>query len=264
MFENQFRIRHKDGYIVWLEHICKAVIDENGVYLGYRSNNRDITAYKNSIETIVKNELQFERIIHSLPFALTIITLEGIVLYVNPKGVEYFEVEADIIGEKAAMLYWVEPEKRELWIQEIKSQGIVTDFEMHVKTASGKELWSMGSGIIIEYQGKVCVLSTQHDITERKEMEESLRKSEEQYKLLFENAAESIVVIQDLKVVLSNEMATMLTGYTTEELGRIPFVNYIHPEDKNLVVENHKKRLKGEKVDRVYSYRIIKKSGAVR
>ena len=256
MFKEQFRIRHKEDYIVWIEHICKAVIDENGLYLGYKANNRDITPYKDSIETIIKNEIQFERIIDTLPFCLSIITLDGTVLYVNPKGMEYFEVESDVVGQRAAVMHWVEPERRLVWLEKIKSEGIVTDFEMHIRTSTGKELWSMASGIIIEYQGQQCVLSSQHDITERKKMEEALRKSEEQYKLLFENATESIVVIQDGKVVLSNQMATVLTGYSPEELSRIHFVNYIHPDHAELVVSNHIKRLKGEVVERIYSYKI--------
>ncbi|WP_051188518.1 PAS domain S-box protein [Proteocatella sphenisci] len=264
MFKKQFRILHKDGYIIWIEHVCRAVIDENGFYLGYRANNRDITPYKNSIDTIIKNELQFERIIDSLPFSLSIITLDGTVLYVNPKGMEYFETQADVIGQRAAMMHWVNPDRRLIWLEKIKNEGIVTDFEMNIRTTSGKELWAMGSGIIIEYQGKQCVLSSQHDITERKEMEEALRKSEEQYKLLFENAAESVVIIQDGKVVLSNEMATVLTGYSSEELRRIHFVNYIYPDDAEIVVANHMKRLKDESVDRIYSYRILKKGGYVR
>lgn len=263
-FKEQFRIRHKEDYIVWIEHVCKAVIDENGLYLGHRANNRDITPYKNSIETIIKNEIQFERIIDTLPFCLSIITLDGTVLYVNPKGMEYFEIESDVIGQRVAMMHWVNPERRLVWLEKLKNEGIVTDFEMHVKTSSGKELWCMGSGIIIEYQGQQCVLSSQHDITERKEMEEALRMSEEQYKLLFENATESIVVIQDGKVVLSNQMATVLTGYSPEELSRIHFVNYIHPDYAELVVSNHIKRLKGEDVERIYSYKILKKGGYVR
>lgn len=265
VFERQFRILHKDGYIVWIEHVCRAVIDERGYYLGYRANNRDITAYKNSIETIIKNELQFQRIIDTLPFSLSIITIDGRVLYINPKGLEYFEVEAeDIIGKKAAIMHWINPQRRLVWLEKIRNEGIATDFEMHVRTACGKELYAMGSGIIIDYQGQSCVLSTQHDITERKEMEKELRKSQEQYKLLFENAAESIVVIQDSKVVLSNNMSTILMGYSQEELGRMPFVNFIHPDDVELVVTNHTKRLNDEEVDRIYTYRILKKGGLVR
>jgi PAS domain S-box-containing protein len=42
----QFRIRNKDGRIVWIEHICRAVVDKKGTYLGYRANNRDIQSAK--------------------------------------------------------------------------------------------------------------------------------------------------------------------------------------------------------------------------
>ena len=121
IFKEQFRIRHKEGYIVWIEHVCKAIIDENGLYLGYRANNRDITPYKNSIETIIKNEIQFERVIDTLPFCLSIITLDGTVLYVNPKGMEYFELGSDVIGQRAAMMHWINPERRLLWLEKIKN-----------------------------------------------------------------------------------------------------------------------------------------------
>jgi PAS domain S-box-containing protein len=41
--EIQFRIRKKDGTIRWIEHVCQPVEDEQGVFLGYRASNRDIT-----------------------------------------------------------------------------------------------------------------------------------------------------------------------------------------------------------------------------
>ncbi|MFW6171138.1 MAG: sigma 54-interacting transcriptional regulator [Planctomycetota bacterium] len=44
--EIQFRIRRRDGRIVWLEHVCRPVLDEHGKFLGIRANNRDITERK--------------------------------------------------------------------------------------------------------------------------------------------------------------------------------------------------------------------------
>ncbi len=263
-YEKQFRILHKEGYTVWIEHTCRAVIDEDGVYLGYRANNRDITPYKHSIETITKNELQFQRIIDTLPFSLSIITFDGTVLYVNPKGLEYFEVEGNIIGEKADMMHWVHPERRLIWLEKIKNEGIVTDFEMHIKTSKGKELWAMGSGITIEYEGKRCVLSSQHDITERKQMEESLRRSEEKYRLLFENAVEAILVIQNAEIKMCNPMAETLTGYNQQELLKIKFTDFIYEEDKENVLDFHNKRLQGTSQGTKQQFRIVKKDGQIR
>jgi PAS domain S-box-containing protein len=44
--EMQFRIIHKDGTIRWIGHICQAVFDKNGNFLGKHASNRDITNRK--------------------------------------------------------------------------------------------------------------------------------------------------------------------------------------------------------------------------
>lgn len=38
-----FRIIRKDGETRWIEHVCQRVFDENGVWLGARGSNRDMT-----------------------------------------------------------------------------------------------------------------------------------------------------------------------------------------------------------------------------
>jgi hypothetical protein len=47
--------------------------------------------------------------------------------------------------------------KREQWTQSAETEGIVNDFEMHMKTSKGKEFWSIGSGITIQYQDRACI-----------------------------------------------------------------------------------------------------------
>jgi len=44
--ELQLRIRRKDGEIRWIEHVCQPVRDTQGVLLGFRASNRDITERK--------------------------------------------------------------------------------------------------------------------------------------------------------------------------------------------------------------------------
>ncbi|MEA5113828.1 MAG: PAS domain S-box protein [Geobacteraceae bacterium] len=41
-----YRIVHADGNIRWIEHVCQAIIDETGNFLGIRSSIRDITERK--------------------------------------------------------------------------------------------------------------------------------------------------------------------------------------------------------------------------
>ena len=89
---------------------------------------------------------------------------------------------------------------------------------------------------------KVCPtvpVGTVQDITERKEAEERVRKNEERYRVLVENAGEVLLVAQDGKLKFANRRVTDLLGRTPEELIEKPFVDYIHPEDRRMVAERH-------------------------
>jgi diguanylate cyclase (GGDEF)-like protein/PAS domain S-box-containing protein len=100
--------------------------------------------------------------------------------------------------------------------------------------------------------------------SERKRMEEALRESEEKYRNLFENANEAIFVAQDGKVAFLNPMAVVMIGYTNEELMAKPFIEFIHPDDRDMVIDRHVRRMKGEELPPIYSFRILHRDGHVR
>ena len=102
------------------------------------------------------------------------------------------------------------------------------------------------------------------DISERKKSEKVKKESEEKYRNVVENTREAIVVAQDGVLKFVNPSTVKIIGYTAEELTSIPFTDFIHPEDKSLVYETYKKRLRGEKVPEVYDFRIITKTGEVK
>ncbi|EXJ16337.1 diguanylate cyclase [Imhoffiella purpurea] len=52
IYELEFRIRHKDGRLLWVEHRCRPVIDASGDYRGRRVSISDITARKEAEEQI--------------------------------------------------------------------------------------------------------------------------------------------------------------------------------------------------------------------
>ena len=95
----------------------------------------------------------------------------------------------------------------------------------------------------------------------QKSMLASLEKSEEKYRILVENASDSIFVAQDGAIKFLNQKTEELTGYLAAELIKKPFLDFIHPDDKQIVVEKHKRRTDGEKVASTYSFKIVQKSG---
>ena len=98
----------------------------------------------------------------------------------------------------------------------------------------------------------------------RKRTDEALRESEEKYRLLVENAQEAIVILVDGKLKFANHRSEALTGYSQEELTAMPFIEFVHPADRQTVAERYIRRLQGLGVPNVYSLRIVCKPGDIK
>ena len=72
MHQVDIRIRHANGNIVWLRHICQPVYDSRGKFQGRRASNLDITEIKHATEELQRRlsleQMLFE--IHGLILAL--------------------------------------------------------------------------------------------------------------------------------------------------------------------------------------------------
>ena len=107
--------------------------------------------------------------------------------------------------------------------------------------------------------GKAIVIL--NNVSEQKNAEQALKRSEERYRLLFENANDAIFIAQDGVVKFPNRRTVEITGYSEKELTEIPFADLVHPKDRNKVIERHKRRLGGERFPSSYAFRILNRSG---
>ena len=102
------------------------------------------------------------------------------------------------------------------------------------------------------------------DITKKREVEAALKESEEKYRFLVENSNQGIVVIQDERVKFFNPKIAEISGYSEDDAASIPFIDFIHPDDRQIVMERHLKRLSGEEVLGIYVLRCITKGGDIK
>lgn len=102
------------------------------------------------------------------------------------------------------------------------------------------------------------------EISERQWAEEILMSSEKKYRLVAENANEGIVISQDGFLKYVNPKAVKIIGYSEEELTARPFIEFIHPDDRDLVMERHLRRLRGDNLPNVYSCRVVDKEGTIK
>jgi two-component system cell cycle sensor histidine kinase/response regulator CckA len=105
------------------------------------------------------------------------------------------------------------------------------------------------------------VIASAQFFAEHKRVEEALQASEEKYRLLIQNSNDAIFIAQDGVIKFPNLKTEELLGYSAAELAQIPFINHIHPDDRAMVIEKHRKRLEGQRFPSTYSFRTRNKSG---
>lgn len=102
------------------------------------------------------------------------------------------------------------------------------------------------------------------DISRRKAAARALAESEAKYRTVVENVNEGILVTAGGRVLYANPKALAITGLNdTGAIGQ-PFVEFIHPDDRERVLGNHLRRLRGEAVENHYTFRVLHRDGAVR
>ncbi|MDH7508609.1 MAG: PAS domain S-box protein [Methanomassiliicoccales archaeon] len=79
------------------------------------------------------------------------------------------------------------------------------------------------------------------EISELKEKEVVLRRSEERYRTIFENTGTATMIVdEDMRILLANEEVERLTGYSKKEMeGRLNITDIIAVEERERIAERH-------------------------
>jgi PAS domain S-box-containing protein len=191
---------------------------------------------------------------------------DGVIVYTNPRFDSVFGYDpGELVGKHVSIINapggkTPEDVANEI-IKSLKQAG-VWEGEVHNIRKDGISFWCHADVSTFKHPqyGEVWI-SVHRDITERKQAEEALKEMEAQYRNLFENANEAIFVAQDGWLVFLNPMSTMMIGYSGKELMAKPFTEFIHPDDREMVINRHSRRMKGVEIPFPYSFQIIHKDG---
>jgi PAS domain S-box-containing protein len=257
--QEEYRIRRKDG--TWLHWMDRGVplLDDEGRPCKWIGVCTDVTAQKQASEayrSLVENSIQ------------------GLIIFQDSRAVLANQAASTIIGyskeeilaaspeEIAGVLH---PEDRErVWTRmqdRIAGKPVPDRYAYRIVRKDGTERWVEINASLVEFTGKPAVQVSYMDITEAKRAEKELKESEERYRELVENANDAIFVAQDGRMMFHNRKTEEMIGYGREELYGAPFIELVHPDDRDMVIENHMRRLQGEQFDSTYSFRIIHKAG---
>jgi PAS domain S-box-containing protein len=267
--------RKKDGTVFPVEISTSHMIFNNrSVHI---AAIRDITERIQMENVLLKNEALFRGIIENVPIGMFQSTPEGKFIYVNPAlsnmlGYNTPEELIQTVNQTSiADALYENPELRPQLVQQVEqSNNNFKVFENRYRRKDGQVVDTILSFCEIEdpVTGLMFLNGFVQDITDRKKAEDEkneiyaeLISIGEKYRVLFENAAEGIFIARDNFINFVNPALEVILGYPGEVLVSQPFASFIHPEDRTLVFERHKRRMAGENVSIVYEFRIITRDG---
>jgi len=102
------------------------------------------------------------------------------------------------------------------------------------------------------------------ELAERKRAEEALRESQEQFRIVAENARAVFGIVQGKRFVYAKPYLTELSGYSLQEIISMDFADMVHPDFREQVVEYARRRQLGEPVPAHYEFAMVTKTGETR
>jgi len=231
------RYIHKSGNIVWANISIFLLRDKDGKPLHFITEIYDITDRK-QIETDLRySEDKFKKAFMTSTDSININRMDdGLYLSVNPGFTRIMGyTEQEILGKTSKEItIWENRADRNRLVQGLQEKGYVENLVAQFRNKTGETVYGMMSATLIELEGKDYILSITRDITAIKKTELALHQSEERFKVLFEDAPDTMFLAEPKtgKIIDANAAACRL--FKKDKLELIGMYQYeLHPLDKN-------------------------------
>ncbi|UQZ36021.1 hybrid sensor histidine kinase/response regulator [Paenibacillus sp. PK3_47] len=234
------RVRHKDGHFLWIESSFQVMRDNEGKVRQVLTIARDITDRKKYEDMLAHAQFlasmgswEWEAASRKLIVSKEMRYIFGYIedcsnhAVFDPMLIQACIDPEDLPGIKAVLHDSVNKrEKAETTFRITAADGKRRTIEAHW------EVVAEGSGSRMQISGVV------QDVTSRREMEEQLRESERNYRLISENSQDFIsrnATDEHATYLYASPICRQMFGYTPEEMVGSRGMDYIHPEDAERV-----------------------------
>lgn len=270
----------------WFQSHNIPEFDASGNLISILVIERDITAFKQTEAALRHSESRFQRLLANLPGVIYQfrVATDGtqVFPYISSYFEQLYEVPVEAVLEDATVfLNGCHPDDRASLEASIALSYETLQpwiWEGRFVTPSGRTIWiQAASNPELQPNGDVVWDGIVIDIGDRKRAEgdrlrleaerqqavEALRYSEEQLRAIFDNApiAISLADIHSYQIVASNSAYSQLLGYSDEELAKMTFVDFTHPDDVSTDVDQLQQLIAGSQSRFQMEKRYITKNG---
>jgi len=255
----------KDGTTGWGEaHVGS--LKKNGKTIGYQMIFREITERKNAEESLRTCAQRYEKLFESSRMGVVISGPDGKVSSANPAAARMlgYSGPKELVG-LAFLESCVDQNQRKMMLKQLMGKGYVQGFKAFLKRKDDSQVCIVAN-ITLYKDTKGNVLRTENvftEISEREKAEEELRESEERFRSLFESIQDpvGIFVGREGHLIDYNAAFKRSSGYTDEELKGKMLLDFVHHDDRALVLEKYQTEYSEEELPLVYEIRGMNKKG---
>lgn len=249
-YETEKRYLHKTGDIVWGHLSVSLVKNDKDQPSYFISQIQDITEQKKLSVKLADSEERYRKWIRNSPEPMAIHE-DGTLLFINKEGVKLIGANSyhDLLGDQ--VLDYIHDDYKKIVSERIQYMVNTNQqpepYDVKLVDLQRNVIDVRLSSVPLEYQGRKVIQVFFSNITQRKQIEEAIRKNEAQYKSLIQYNPDAVYGINlDGNFILVNETCTRITGYNEEEFLRMSFRSLIILEDLKKAEDAFKNTLEGK------------------
>jgi PAS domain S-box-containing protein len=263
--EYELSIRRPDGEVRNLMVFRREVMW--GGEKQYMAMYEDITERKRAEEALKDSEEKYHSLVEHSNDGIVYIE-ENLVQYCNSKMLEIsgYAIE-ELIGKP--FIDFIAPEQKnnvaEIYRQRVAGMKVPERYELDIISRDGTTVHTEISASLINFRQKLVDIVIVRDITDRKQMYEALRQTEEMFSKAFRSSPDAVMIItlDDGIIIDANDAAVKNTGYSLNEMidhSTLELNLWVNPEDSVKIQQLIEKN--GRVSQEVYQFRT--KSGEIR
>lgn len=224
--DDEYRIVRPDGSVRWIRNRAFPIRDKAGQVKRIAGIAKDVTEWKETGEALRKSEARFRRLADSNMFGVFISGSNGEIVHANDAFLGMLGYVAEDMGSGLIDLGRISGARflriKDDIVRELSVSGVTTPTEAEFIRKDGTRLPALiGLASLDTPTGEA--IGFMLDLTERKQADEALRRSEEQFRLLFSVIPHPVWVYdaETLRFLEVNDAAIALYGYSRDEFRRM-------------------------------------------
>ncbi|MGQ9842823.1 MAG: PAS domain S-box protein [Spirochaetota bacterium] len=214
------RVVTESGIIKWIDIHLRAIKDEHNTITELFGSMTDITERKKIAKRLEESEEQYRSIFEDSKAVMLIIDPDdGRIVNANTAAEQFYGWHKDeLLSMKISDINTLSTEELHQKMDDVKNQKrVFFECKHRAKDGSVRDVEVYSSAVLIG--GKTYLFSIIHDITAKKKAENALIKSEELFRLIFDNAPMGIYSFDEKGMITAcNDNFVAIIGSSHEAL----------------------------------------------